>query len=81
MRSSANKTSVVLINLSPNFTKRKYTITFYNFEDIFKNIGGVRSALLPFLGIGTPFLMIWFLYLLSGIILGKNQDELTRLIL
>lgn len=67
-----------MTNLAPDFTKRKFTITYFTPGDVLANMGGTRAAIVPFVNLVTPLLLLLFLYLLAGIIFDltiKSQDN------
>jgi len=76
-QSEVNGTDMIA-NINYEFTERQYTLNYVGIGDILKQVGGMRSSVLPIIGLLLPFLGLWFLMLLADIIVRrstKNQEE------
>ena len=60
--------SDMIANINFEFTQRRYTRYYYGTNDILKAIGGMRATVLPIINFLIPFIVIYFLVLLSGYI-------------
>jgi hypothetical protein len=73
----------MIANINYEFTERQYTLNYFGFKDILATVGGMRSSVLPIIGLLLPFLGLWFLMLIADIIIrnaAKNQQaELFKL--
>ena len=62
------RSSDMIANVDYDFTERQYTLHYYKITDMLKSIGGIRSSVLPIIGLVLPFFGLWFLMLLADII-------------
>lgn len=60
--------SNVVLNLNMKFVERMFIIHFYSVGDILSKLGGLRASIMPILSQFTPFFVIYFLFLLVGVI-------------
>lgn len=61
------------MNLAFDFTHRRYTISYITWGDVLSKIGGLRSAILPFIDFFIPLLVLHFLVQLMSIV--KEQTK------
>lgn len=64
----------MISNILYEFTERQYTIHFVSIKDIFAQVGGMRSSVLPIISLLLPFTTVKFLRLLADIMRRKMDD-------
>ena len=73
MAQGSFNTSSVFIPIAPVFTERRFTYSYFSMQDVFKQIGGINAFIKPFFGALGPFLVFYFLYMLSVIMIENNE--------
>ena len=56
------------ISMNIDYERSVTTYNYNGYGDIFTKLGGLKASLGPILGFITPFVMLYFLILLAGII-------------
>ena len=73
--------SDVIILIDYEFTEREYILKYFGFMDILSKIGGIYAFASPILGLLAPGYILFYLYLLSQIIIQKHKDKFREEIL
>ena len=71
-KSEINGTEMIA-NVNFDFTERQYTLKFVGFSDILAKVGGMRSSVLPIIGLLLPLLGLYFLMALADIIVNHAK--------
>ena len=53
------------MSLNVDYTKTVLTYQYNGYGDIFAKLGGLRAAIMPIVGLFTPFTAFYFLFTLA----------------
>jgi hypothetical protein len=73
--SNTFNSSNIVVKLNFEFTEQKFVLRYFTFLDILSRIGGLSASIGPVMRLAGPWLMLYFLQQLCGIIKDYQRKE------